>query len=405
MSSNGICFDIGTTVRAALQEFKSTRSPYCGSTDPHSAGNGSLMRLAPVPLFYSLVPETAMKLSADSSKTTHAAAAAVDACRCMAALIIGALQGRTKDEILSERFSPVDGYWEREPLCKEIDLIASGSFKRKSPPEIKGTGYVVESLEAALWAFVKGGTFKESCLLAANLGNDADTTAAICGQLAGAFHGEGGIPEHWRNTIAKSGLILGLADRLYDASLRAPSPEGGRTALPFSRSYWVVPGKLLAGQYPGSLDRNEELQRLSALLDLGVGFFIDLVEEDVAGSYEAPLSALSRQKKKSAIHIRHPIPDFSITTKGNMAAILDDMDAAIDKGTIVYLHCLGGRGRTGTVVGCWLMRHGLASGSDVISVIKRLRKGTPDAAMASPETSEQRRMVEGWMRGELRETD
>ncbi|MDO8689027.1 MAG: ADP-ribosylglycohydrolase family protein, partial [Dehalococcoidia bacterium] len=202
LSSNGRCFDIGATVSAALHRFSETRQPYCGSTSPNSAGNGSIMRLAPVPLFYADRPLEAIERSADSSRTTHGAAAAVDACRYFGALLVGAVNGADKDELLSERYCPIPGYWDGNPLAAEIDEIATGSFKRRQPPEIRGTGYVVESLEAALWAFHHSFSYKEGCLLAVNLGDDADTTGAVYGQLAGAFYGEQNVPEPWLATLA-----------------------------------------------------------------------------------------------------------------------------------------------------------------------------------------------------------
>ncbi len=216
LSSTGRCFDIGNTVRAALHRFEQTGEPYCGSTDPMSAGNGSIMRLAPVPLFYANNPQQAIDLSGESSRTTHGAAAAIDGCLYLGALIVGAIQGTPKEELLSERYSPVSGYWSQSPLVPEIDQVAVGSFKHRHPPQIKGSGYVVESLEAALWAFYHSHSFGEGCLLAANLGNDADTTAAVYGQLAGAFYGEGGIPALWRERLARRDLIGSLANQIFE---------------------------------------------------------------------------------------------------------------------------------------------------------------------------------------------
>ena len=214
LSSNGICFDIGNTVRDALMTFRDTREPYCGSTDPKSAGNGSLMRVAPVPLFFARTPVEAIDKSAESSRTTHGAVAAIDACRYHAALILGALQGAGKAELLAEKFSPVPDYWRERPLCGEIDEVARGSFKRREPPAITGSGYVVKGLEAALWAFNKSDTFRDGCLLAIHLGRDADTTGAIYGQLAGAFYGEGGIPDSWLAKLAHRRLVEDMAARL-----------------------------------------------------------------------------------------------------------------------------------------------------------------------------------------------
>jgi ADP-ribosylglycohydrolase len=215
LSSTGRCFDIGNTTIDGLRQFEKTQEPYCGSTDPRSAGNGSIMRLAPVPLFYAKRPLEAIAKSAESSRTTHQATVAVEACRYLGALIVGAVNGVSREELLSERYSPVPGYWEKNPLVEEIDEIALGSFKHRQPPEIQGSGYVVKSLEAALWGFYNSHSFREGCLLAVNLGDDADTTGAVYGQLAGAFYGESGIPQSWRSQLAYRQLIESMADQLF----------------------------------------------------------------------------------------------------------------------------------------------------------------------------------------------
>ncbi|QGP92302.1 ADP-ribosyl-[dinitrogen reductase] glycohydrolase [Neomoorella glycerini] len=214
LSSTGRCFDIGNTVRSALERFERTREPYCGSTDPFTAGNGSLMRLAPVPLFYARKPREAVEKAGESSRTTHGAKEAVDACRYMAALIVGAVNGASKEELLSDHYEPVPGLWREAPLAPGVAAVASGSFKRRNPPEIRGTGYVVDTLEAALWAFYHSSSFREGALLAVNLGNDADTTGAVYGQLAGAYYSEDGIPEEWREKIAMRERIVSLAEGL-----------------------------------------------------------------------------------------------------------------------------------------------------------------------------------------------
>jgi ADP-ribosylglycohydrolase len=214
LSANGRCFDIGNTVADALHRFEATGHPWAGSTDPHSAGNGSIMRLAPVPLFYAADAAQAIALSGDSSRTTHGAAACVDAGRYLGGLLVGALRGETKAALLAPFYHPVPGAtWQLDPA---IAAIAAGSFAHKSPPAIRGSGYVVESLEAALWAFHRSETFAAGCLLAVNLGHDADTTAAVYGQLAGAYYGAAGIPAAWRDRLAHRDLIVDFADRLHD---------------------------------------------------------------------------------------------------------------------------------------------------------------------------------------------
>ena len=215
LSSNGRCFDIGGTVSQALRRYQQTGNPLSGYMDPHSAGNGSLMRLAPIPLFFAADVEQAIHWSAQSSKTTHGVVECLDACRYFGGLIVGALRGVAKEELLSEGYSPAHGLWDRSPLCPAIHAIALGSFKRKEPPLIKGTGYVADSLEAALWAFHNSTDFKDGCLLAVNLGNDADTTAAIYGQIAGAVYGVEGIPAPWRQRLVRRDLIDGMATEFY----------------------------------------------------------------------------------------------------------------------------------------------------------------------------------------------
>jgi ADP-ribosylglycohydrolase len=215
LSSTGACFDIGTTVREALSTFERTGRADSGVTHGQSAGNGSIMRLAPVPLFFARDAAAAIRQAGESSRTTHGVVAAVDACRYLGALLMGAVQGVGKEELLGARYSPVPGLWAAEPLTPAIDEVAAGSFKERDPPDIRGTGYVVRSLEAALWAFYHTSTFRAGCLLAANLGDDADTTAAVYGQLAGAFYGEEGIPAEWCARLAHRTLIEDYAEQLH----------------------------------------------------------------------------------------------------------------------------------------------------------------------------------------------
>ena len=216
LSSTGSCFDIGNTVSDALSRFIRTGEPYAGSTDAMSAGNGSLMRLAPAPMYYAGDATEAIDRGAESSRTTHGAKEAVDACRYFSGLLVGALKGVDKETLLAGSYCPVEGLWGRNPLAEKIAAIADGSFKDKEPPEIKGKGYVVDALEAALWAFHKSQDFREGALLAVNLGDDADTTGAIYGQIAGAYYGAEAIPAAWRERLTMTTEIASMADSLYD---------------------------------------------------------------------------------------------------------------------------------------------------------------------------------------------
>lgn len=217
LSSTGKCFDIGGTTVAALQAFEKTGRADQASADEYTQGNGSIMRLAPVPIFFVNDPAEAIRRSGESSRTTHPHRACVDACRYLGGLIVGALRGEPKEKLLGPLYSPLGDAWRGEPLSPAIESVARGSFRAKVPPQIRGTGYVVQSLEAALWAFATAATFREGALLAANLGDDADTTAAIYGQLAGAHYGVGGaagVPEAWRAKLALLDVIESLAAKL-----------------------------------------------------------------------------------------------------------------------------------------------------------------------------------------------
>ena len=206
-SSTGRCFDIGTTTAAALESFERTGDPFSGPSDPFSAGNGSLMRLAPVAMFFADDPVQAVARAADSSRTTHGADEAVDACRYFAMLLVRALKGMSKERIIG-------GGEAGMTLAPAVAEVAASSFRRREPPEIVGSGYAVRSLEAALWAFQRSTDFRSGALLAVNLGDDADTTGAIYGQIAGAHYGVHSIPASWRQKLSMREEIEALAARL-----------------------------------------------------------------------------------------------------------------------------------------------------------------------------------------------
>jgi ADP-ribosylglycohydrolase len=214
LSSTGRCFDIGNTTREALAHFERTRNPRAGSADPYSAGNGSLMRLAPVAMHFADRPALALEACAESSRTTHAARTTIDACRYFGGLLVGAMRGASREELLAHMYAPVPDAWRDEPLAPEIEAIARGSYLHREPPAIRGSGWVVHTLEAALWAFARSGDFRDGLLAVVNLGEDADTTGAVYGQLAGAFYGEAAIPAAWRARLALWPTIDALASAL-----------------------------------------------------------------------------------------------------------------------------------------------------------------------------------------------
>lgn len=176
--------------------------------------------------------------------------------------------------------------------------------------------------------------------------------------------------------------------------------------LPFPRAYWVIPGRLLAGNYPGDPDPSIQSIKLNGLLDVGVQLIINLLNPDENGSngkpfqsYEAEIKKLA-QNRNQEIECKHfPIKDFSTPTPLQMRLILDTIDQGLANGKIVYVHCWGGLGRTGTVIGCFLSRHGLASGTGTITKIAELRQGMPGSEYNSPETTAQEVMMMSWVEG------
>lgn len=221
LGSNNVCFDIGIGTRKAVLAYKDSGVAYPDVEGETRAGNGSLMRLVPIVLaYYNQSPEVLLNMAVLSSRTTHTAQSCLDACQFYASLISGALLGKTKEELLEPGFfdSFASGAAVRTSFCPEILSIVEGSYKVKQPPEIIGGGYVVHALEAALWAFFRSETYEEGVLKVANLGHDADTTAAIYGQLAGAYYGEEAIPSAWRERLAFNSFVLAISDELFSLS-------------------------------------------------------------------------------------------------------------------------------------------------------------------------------------------
>ncbi|NCP15264.1 MAG: hypothetical protein GW858_14075 [Sphingomonadales bacterium] len=219
-SCTGTCFDIGMTTSMAISRFRETGNPIAGSCDPRSAGNGSLMRLAPVavrhwsnkhdPSAANNAPSLLDDIAVRQSRTTHGASEAIGACRIFARLLAEAIAGQPRHEILRPRCEP--------DVAPAIKAIMAGNWRGKRRDQIASTGYVVHSLEAALWAVGSTATFEEAVLAAANLGDDADTTAAVTGQLAGGIYGASAIPEHWLALLAWEPRIRTLASALFAAS-------------------------------------------------------------------------------------------------------------------------------------------------------------------------------------------
>lgn len=206
---NGRCFDIGITTRSALANFVAKKNAQTsGDRSERASGNGSIMRLAPVPIRYAhLYPTKGHELSRladESSLPTHASEQCRSACRYLAIVLAALVRGEERAAVLSQDWKPLQQLNAIKPLHPLIQEVAQGSFRQKQPPVIEGSGWVVKSLEAFLWAFHDADTFEEAVLKAVNLGDDA---GAICGQLAGAYWGESGISESLRSGLARMDML------------------------------------------------------------------------------------------------------------------------------------------------------------------------------------------------------
>lgn len=205
-SSKKRAFGIGKQTINALSDFLKKQQAYSDKTESQYSGNGSLMRIAPIALFY-CNHDLLLEYAKLSSQTTHASRECLQSCQYFVQLLNGALNGMSKKQLL--RFS---GSLKNQYDC--LQHITAGQFVDKQVHEIRSSGYVIESLEAALWAFWQHDNFVDSLLTAANLGDDADTTAAICGQLAGAYYGVQNIPEHWLAVLYQQDEIRQIATKL-----------------------------------------------------------------------------------------------------------------------------------------------------------------------------------------------
>lgn len=206
-SVTGECFDIGVTTKGALQVFRDTGEPLSGSTDPQSAGNGSLMRLAPVAIRWWHDRPQATDAARLQSRTTHGAVQAVEACTLFAELLVEAIAGASKETVLLARD------WSGDARIAEV---AAGSWRAKERDAISSSGYVLHTLEAALWCVGRSESIEEALTLAANLADDADTVAAVTGQLAGALWGVSGAPAGWLDSLAWREHIELLAASLFE---------------------------------------------------------------------------------------------------------------------------------------------------------------------------------------------
>jgi ADP-ribosyl-[dinitrogen reductase] hydrolase len=204
-SSTGVCFDIGMTTVNALENFIE-RGAVENNASRNYSGNGSIMRLAPVVLYYHEDPDLAVSIAAAQSKTTHAYSLAVHSCELLASILHRALHATSKEAALAVK--PAE-HW-----ADEVKQMTNRDLWSRKRNDIRSSGYVIDTLEAAIWCFYNTDSFDEAVLLATNLGDDTDTVAAVTGQIAGAYYGLSGIRSGWRDQLYALDKIINLADDL-----------------------------------------------------------------------------------------------------------------------------------------------------------------------------------------------
>lgn len=211
-SSTGFCFDIGITTKAAIIKFEKTSNPFSGSKKNNTAGNGSIMRLAPVAIYYYDREDTAIKIAKLQSKTTHGALESIEASALLAKILINGINGKKKSTI----FNLKDFYSPSISVQKLAHNKKPWNWQSKSRKEIKSSGYVMHTLEAAIWCVFNTNNFKDAILMAANLGDDADTVAAVTGQIAGSIYGKSNIPTEWLNKLYNKQHINNIGLNLFN---------------------------------------------------------------------------------------------------------------------------------------------------------------------------------------------
>lgn len=407
---NGFAYDIGgSTMRAMERMQNGTAALNAGPKGEHDNGNGSLMRILPAVLYLAgYDPETIADGIWKISRITHGHPCACSACYIYALMGRELLSGAGPTEAYHNLCSLPEAVLQTGIAAEEkghFARILNGELAALSEDEIRSSGYVVDTLEAAMWCLLKHDDFASTLLAAVNLGYDTDSVAAVAGGLAGIVYGMPGIPAEWLEILARRYEIVSLAglfaDRLMQGEVGGHMPLSSYES--FDRMYWVDPGRLLAGCYPGDTKHEKAREKLSFLVKSGVRAVINLMEEGETNHYGQPFipyeEDLQKMAQKSGSDIiikRMKIKDMEIPSHEEMRTILATIDQTLAEGRPVYLHCWGGHGRTGTVAGCYLVHRGLVSAEESLEYLNSIRCDIADGNKPSPQTFEQCEMVRNW---------
>ncbi len=390
-AARGETFDVGGATRRALNRIRSgLPATLAGGRGENDNGNGSLMRILPASAWLAPLPEPArFRAIASFSATTHGHPRSLLACWLHCLVSARLLRGEEPKSAYADAMADARSLLGTLPAPARAEAgvfarVLDGSLPSLGARSIRGSGYVVHCLEAALWCLTTTRDLSSCVLAAVNLGEDADTTAAVAGGLAGLAYGREAVPEDWAAALARLPEIEDLALRL--AALVEARP-------PLPRSYWVLPGKLLAGGYPGR--GNADRDDVEGILGAGIDVFLDLTDEGEAigaEPYGPRLEGLLTRRSHTAERRAAGMRDMS-AEPGKVQLAFDELDSLLSSGKNVYLHCLGGLGRTGMVVGSYLVEKGLAPASEIVPVIEALRAATDTPGMESPQTEAQRRLL------------
>jgi len=395
-----------------------------------SKGCGGVMRAAPCGLVDEhWGPDGPFRIAVAGAGLTHGHPSGYLAAGALAVIIDRIRRGDPLDTAVRQAVGRV----RQEPDSAEVSesLMSALSLAEQADPvpevlERLGQGWVAEEALAIAVFCVAAlpGDFEGAVRLAANHSGDSDSTAAIAGNIAGTLLGVGAIPRRWLDVLEERDLIDRLAVALHERLVQgrraidwrrwdhqdpddpsygqAERPVVGDARLtvadPPDDAYWVEPGSVMAGPYPGAKHKQEAEQKLRDYIDAGVTCFLDLTVEGESGlkPYGALLQTLAAERGIDVVHLRLPVSDLDVPTKWRMRLIQTALREAVAAGETVYVHCWGGVGRTGTAIGCRLVETEDLSGQQVLARIEELRRRTQRAHRPSPETPAQRDLVFEW---------
>lgn len=223
-SSTGQCVGISAATAKAIAQAQWSGNPFAGSHDPARIDKEPMVRAGVAAAFSLSDPAAAIQLAAEVARPTHQSPVVLDACRYFAALVVGALQGASRAELLVPHFAPAPGIWSKRPLRREVAAVIEGRWREPGFEPVAG-GNALDALALVLWALHGSTGYRDAVLLAVNRGLDADVNAALVGQLAGAIHGASAIPPRWIAALVAGARVTQTADALLVGALRRIAAE------------------------------------------------------------------------------------------------------------------------------------------------------------------------------------